>query len=312
MLWLWIVLGGLTFTALCILLISYICFRIVFLVPKRVIGPLDYVELPEGEIYEKFHPQMQKWIAEARALNPKKFTTSSFDGLKLSGKYYEYSPNAPIELMFHGYRGNAERDLSGAVQRCFNLGRSAFIVDQRGSCESEGNVITFGINEHKDCLSWIDFLINKFGKDIKIILTGISMGASTVLIASGCELPCNVIGILADCGFTSAEAIIKKVSKQMKLSPTLTYPFIKLGAKIFGKFDLDETSAIEAVKKSKTPTFILHGEDDDFVPCYMSRELYDSCAARKRLFTVKGAGHGLGYLVDTDGYMREIKEFFNC
>ena len=143
-----------------------------------------------------------------------------------------------MEIMFHGYRGNAERDLSGGIQRCFALGRSVLLVDQRTSCGSEGNVISFGINEHRDCLSWVDFAVKHFGPDIKIILTGISMGASTVLMAAGKELPKNVVGVLADCGFSSAREIIKKCARDLKIPADLIYPFIKLGAKIFGHFNL--------------------------------------------------------------------------
>ena len=78
------------------------------------------------------------------------------------------------------------------------------------------------------------------------------MGAATAMITSGYDdLPENIVGIVADCGYTSAEDIIKKVMRDMKLPPDLLYPFIRLGAKIFGRFDIDEFSPIEQVKKSK-------------------------------------------------------------
>lgn len=212
--------------------------------------------------------------------------------------------------MFHGYRGSAERDLPGGVQRCFQLGRSALIVDQRCSGSSEGHVITFGIREHRDCLSWLDFMLRRFGPDVKIILTGISMGASTVLMAGGCKLPENVIGILADCGYSSAPDIIKKVIRQLGLPAGLCYPFVKLGARLFGHFDLEEFSPLEAVKQCTVPVILFHGESDDFVPCEMSRINYDACATRKMLVTVPGAGHGLSYPVAPETYLDALREFF--
>ena len=309
MIFLWIASAALALIVAAII-ISYICFRITFYVPNRVVAPNEKIDIPEGEIYEPFRDQMEAWIIEARKMNPKKYYIKSFDGLTLCGKFFEHSPDAEIELMFHGYRGNSERDLSGAVQRCFNLGRSAFIVDQRGSCESEGNVITFGINEHKDCLSWIDFIIKEFGQDVKIIITGISMGASTVLMAAGKNPPANVVGVLCDCGFTSAKEIINKVMKQMKIPPKLAYPFVKLGAKLFGKFDLEEYSAIEAARECKIPVIFFHGESDDFVPCEMSRKNYEACASRKQIVTTPNAGHGLCFLIDNEGYYKAVREFF--
>ena len=294
-----------------IFLVSYICFRMVFYVPRTQDQSTDEVILPEGEIYEPYHSLMEEWILEARNFPQEDFYIKSHDGLTLHAKYFEYAPNAVTEIMFHGYRGSAERDLSGGIQRCFALGRNVLLVDQRTSCGSEGNVISFGINEHRDCLAWIDFAINHFGKDVKLVLTGISMGASTVLMAAGKPLPENVVGVLADCGFSSPKKIIQKCAKDMHLPAKLVYPFIKFGAKIYGHFDLEEYSPLEAMKTCKVPVIFFHGEDDDFVPCDMSREMYAACTSPKKLVTIPNAGHGLVYLVDNEKYFQSVIEFFN-
>ena len=299
------IVGGLVFLTL---LTSFICFLITFYAaPEK---PNEEFEIPPGAIYEPYRDIMVNWMKEARTLNPKEVSIKSFDGLTLYGKYYKYSEDAPIELMFHGYRGNAERDLCGGVQRCFALGRSCLIVDQRTAGKSGGRVITFGIKESRDCLSWVDYIIEKINPNAKIIITGISMGAATVTIAAGESLPKNVIAALADCGYTSAKAIIKKVIKDLKMPPNLMYPFIKLGARIFGGFDLEKHSPIEAMKKCTIPIIFIHGTTDDFVPYEMSVENFNACTHKcKKMVTVEGAGHGLAYLKDTDGYFKGIREF---
>lgn len=299
------IVGGLVFLTL---LTSFICFLITFYAaPEK---PKEEFEIPPGAIYEPYRDIMVNWMKEARTLNPKEVSIKSFDGLTLYGKYYKYSEDAPIELMFHGYRGNAERDLCGGVQRCFALGRSCLIVDQRTAGKSGGRVITFGIKESRDCLSWVDYIIEKINPNAKIIITGISMGAATVTIAAGESLPKNVIAALADCGYTSPKAIIKKVIKDLKMPPNLMYPFIKLGARIFGGFDLEKYSPIEAMKKCTIPIIFIHGTTDDFVPYEMSVENFNACTHKcKKMVTVEGAGHGLAYLKDTDGYFKGIREF---
>lgn len=292
------------------LIVAYICFRMVFYVSrKQTISP-DELPVPEGKIYEPYHPIMKKWILETRNYPHENYYIQSHDGLTLHAKYFEHAPGAVTEIMFHGYRGSAERDLSGGIQRCFALGRNVLLVDQRTSCGSEGNVISFGINEHRDCLSWIDFAVKHFGSDIKLVLTGISMGASTVLMAAGKPLPENVVGVLADCGFSSPKEIIKKCARDLKLPADLIYPFIKLGAKVFGHFDLEEYTPLDAMKTCKIPVIFFHGEDDAFVPCDMSRKSYEACNAPKRIVTVPKAGHGLVYVVDNDLYFKSVAEFF--
>ena len=303
--------GFAVIVALLILLITYICFRIVFYVPRNKDVSPDEIPLPEGEIYEPYHPLMKQWILEARSFPQEDYYIKSHDGLTLHAKYFEYAPGAVTEIMFHGYRGSAERDLSGGIQRCFALGRNVLLVDQRTSCGSEGSVISFGINEHRDCLAWIDFAVKQFGPEVKLVLTGISMGASTVLMAAGKPLPKQVVGVLADCGFSSPEKIIKKCAKDMHYPVTMIYPFIRLAAKVFGHFDLEEYSPLEAMKTCKLPVIFFHGETDDYVPCDMSREIYEVCTSPKKLVTVPGAGHGLVYLVDNQKYFQSVVEFFS-
>ena len=305
----WFALAAL-FLLAAVLIISYICFRMGFLAVRKEAADPEAIDIPEGEIYEAFRPQMEAWTREVRAMPRQHFTIRSFDGLTLHGNFFEYAPGAPMEIMFHGYRGSAERDLSGGVQRCFQLGRSVLLVDQRTSNRSEGKVITFGIHEHRDCLSWVDFAVKHFGPDVKIILTGISMGAATVMMAADKELPPNVMGILADCGYTSAKDIIRKVIRDMGLPPALGYPFVRLGARLYGGFDPEEDSPIEALKQAKVPVIFYHGEADDFVPCDMSRKNYEACASRKALITVPGAGHGLSFPVDPERYLKTLKDFF--
>lgn len=297
----------LAFLVLTVLGISFVCFRMAFYADRK--PDTEEFPLPVGPEYEPHRELMKKFIIQTRALHHEPVEITSFDGLKLRGKYYEFAPGAPIELMFHGYRGKAERDLSGGVQRCFKLGRSALLVDQRACGDSEGHVITFGLRECRDCLDWVNFMVGKFGPDVKIILTGISMGASTVMLAAGQPLPEQVVGVLADCGFTSAKAIIQEVIRGMKLPPKLAYPFVRLGALLFAGLDIEADSSLDAMGRCKTPIIFFHGEADDFVPCAMSVENHAACSAPKRLVTVPGAAHGLGYLTDPETYLDTLAEF---
>jgi len=130
------------------------------------------------------------------------------------------------------------------------------------------------------------------------------------MLAAGEKLPESVVCVLADCGYTSAKEIIKKVIDEMGLPSEIVYPFVKLGAKIFGGFDPDETSPLEAMKKSTVPLIFIHGDNDAFVPCEMSERLYDACASqKKKLVKINGAGHGLAFPVDKELYLSSLREF---
>lgn len=301
-----IVLGILLFLAA----VTYCCFWLAFYAPRKRKNSQE-IELPRGEIYAPYHDIMEQWIREVRQMPYRALSIRSHDGLTLRGKYYEFAPGAPIELMFHGYRGSSERDLCGGVQRCFQLGHSALVIDQRCAGDSEGRVITFGIREHQDCLNWIQYCIQVFGPETPLLLTGISMGAATVLMAAGHPLPENVMGVLADCGYTSPRAIIRRTIRKIGLPTWLAYPFVRLGARIFGGFDPESYDAKSAMKTCSLPVLFIHGAADDFVPCEMSEQNYSICASRKKeLFVVPKAGHGLSYLVQPEEYIQHVRHFF--
>ena len=300
--------------ALLTLITAYICFKITFVARKADREEYKNTEfpIPHGHIYEVHRDKMVAWMKKLVSTPHEDLEITSFDGLKLRAKFYEYAPGAPIEVLLHGYRGNAKRDLNGGLARCFSLGRSALLVDHRASGDSEGNVITFGALESRDALDWIKYISERYGKERKIIVTGVSMGAATAMIVAGSdELPENVVGALADCGYTSAEAIIGKVMREdMHLPPAIFMPFVKLGARLFAHFDIKDASPIEAMKKAKVRVFFIHGDDDKFVPFSMSEENYAACTASKMLVATPGAGHGLCYVTDSEGYENALRDFF--
>ena len=288
---------------------AYVCFFRIFYSPRKKCE--DEFPIPDGKAYAERREQLIAWVKGARELPHTDVSITSSDGLKLCGKYYEYKKGAPLEILFHGHRGSAERDLSGGVYRCFELGHNALIVDHRASGHSEGRVITFGIKERRDCVDWVNFAINNIDADAKIIITGISMGAATVMMMSAMDLPSNVVGVLADCGYTSSEDIIKKVMRDMKLPADLLYPFARLGARLFGGFDLDEFSPIEAMKKCRLPIIFFHGDTDSYVPCYMSEQNFEACVSdKKRLVIIEGAEHGLCFPAAMEKYVTELGDFF--
>lgn len=298
---------------LCILLftvlgISYYAYRTAFLSPKREQG--EYYELPEGEQYEEHLKNIQMWIDEMQAIPFEKIHITSHEGKQLYGRYYHTKEGAPIEIMFHGYKSSAYLDFCGGIKFAIRSGHNILIVDQRSHGNSDGTTITFGIKERHDCLSWIHYLNNRFGIDTPIILSGLSMGAATVLMASNLNLPDNVTGIVADCPYSSPKEILLKVCRDMHYPATLMFPFIKLGALLFGHFNLTECDALSCVKESKVPILIFHGDDDRFVPCDMSLALKKANPEQITLEIVPNAGHGLCYVIGPKQYEDALKNFY--
>ena len=306
---LFIALGVLGGVALLVLLAALYCYLRVFYSPKRKpLGDGEF-EIPFGNEYQAISDRIKAWVTDARTLPHEDVEIKSRDGLTLRGRYYEKEKGAPIEILMHGYRGNGERDMSGGIARAFALGRNALVIDHRASGRSDGHTITFGILERHDCVDWANFVAEKFDTGTPIIITGISMGGATVaMMSADPELPDSVRCALCDCPYSSAREIIMKVIADMHLPPRLVYPFVRLGAIIYGKFDPDETSPIEAVKNARIPITYIHGAADTFVPCEMSERLHAATKTESTLLLVEGADHGLAFPTDQEGYLKFLDE----
>ena len=136
------------------------------------------------------------------------------------------------------------------------------------------------------------------------------MGAATVLMAAGMDLPGNVKAVIADCPFDSPANIIKKVlGEDMGMPVKLVYPLIRLGGMLYGRFDLGADSAVEAVERTKLPILLIHGDDDRFVPYDMSRNIYAAAPEKITFHTVPEAGHAMNFLWDPEGYHRVVRAF---
>lgn len=274
---------------------------------NRVENPYD---IPTSDQYQPRRAYMRSLIEALDAVPCEHVTIQSFDNLTLHARFYPSTrANAPLKICCHGYRGSAIRDFCGGAQLAIANDHNVLLIDQRANGASEGSVISFGVNERRDVLSWIRYGLSRLGPDTPILLYGVSMGASTVIMCAEMDLPANVVGIVADCPFSSPPAIIRKVAADMRLPAAPLMPFAFLAARLFGHFDLSAASAVSAAKHSRIPILILHGEDDRFVPCDMSREIHAANPDLVTLETFPGAGHGLSYIVDAARYRCAVLGF---
>lgn len=247
-----------------------------------------------------------KWISDI-PFTPQEIT--SFDGTKLYGRFYRNGNSKTTLLMMHGFRSSAIHDFSCAFKFYFDKGFNLMVPDQRAHGKSEGKFITYGVKERFDAKCWLEH-INKLVPDGKLYATGVSMGATTVLMAAELDLPENVEGIIADCGFTSPAEIIKKVMRQdMRLPLFPLYYTTRAMSKIVAGFDFEECNAVSAVKNCKIPILFLHGKKDGFVPFSMGEEIYNAAGGKKHAVWVDDADHGCSFLVDREACSNALGGF---
>ena len=252
-------------------------------------------------------PAANRWLREKGAED---VSVTSFDGLTLRGKWLPAEKPMATIILFHGYHSHHLQDFAGIYEYYHSIGLNLLLVRQRAHGESGGKFVTFGVMERLDVLRWIEFHNRTHGMD-NVFLGGMSMGASTLQFAAGEELPHNVRGITADCGFSSpAEILAHIIRRDFHLPPKLVLPLMEVWARILGGFSFYECNSRETLSRSKTPILFIHGKADDFVPSCMSEFGFAACASEKELLLVDDAGHGRSYLYEPERLRNALTDFF--
>lgn len=234
------------------------------------------------------------------------------DGLRLHGTYFPQGEENKVVLCFHGYTSEGMKDYLALSGYYLKKGYSMLLVDERAHGESEGEYIGFGCLDRQDALCWLDWILERCGEDVEILMHGTSMGGATVLMASGLELPAQVKGIISDCGFTSPKEVFTHVLNSMYHLPA--FPAIPaadvLNRRLAG-YGMDECNAAREVRNATVPILVIHGDADTFVPVSMCEEIYENIASPKKKLIVEGAAHAESYYKDTESYEQALDEFIS-
>lgn len=234
----------------------------------------------------------------------------SHDGETLVGHWRPVKGAKCIIIAVHGWRATWYQTFGLVADSWAENGCSVLFIEQRATENSGGDTISFGLIERFDCRDWVLWVNEHIGQDLPIYLFGVSMGASTVLMASSLELP-HVHGIIADCGYTSPRAIWKHVANNnLHISFGLRGAIADEILKQKIQMSSADYSTTEALQNSHIPIIFIHGADDHFVPVTMTYENYLACAGPRRLLVVPGADHGQSYFVDRERYEDEVKRFW--
>ena len=266
----------------------------------------DWVRKTPYYVYNEYIQASHRWLKDN---NAESVYITSDDGLQLHGFWIPVEDPKGTVLMAHGYRSTMLIDFHLGFELFHRLGYNILVPEQRTHGESKGRFITFGVKESRDMKQWLEYHDSTKGK-WPVFLYGISMGASTMLYLADRNLPGNVCGIIADCGFTSPAEIISSVFRRLiRLPGRISLLVADFYARIFAGFGLWEKDSRKTLRRSRYPILLIHGDADGFVPCEMTKQAYEACTSKKKLLVVPGAEHGFSFLMDGYGYTSTIIEF---
>ena len=259
--------------------------------------------------FEKEYNDGKVWCQEQKMQD---CYMKSEDGLLLHGLYLPAENAERFILLCHGYKGSGFGDFANVAKFLHENHCNLLFIDQRCCGESEGEFITFGAKEQHDVKKWAYFIAKRNKNKLPIYLYGESMGAASVLMASGHTLPHEVKGLIADCGFHSMKGQFKDMAVNWFRLNWIELLLFRMNwfCRLLGGFSMKEADTTKALKTNKRPILFFHGAKDTYVFPGNSKMNYSLCQAPKELVIVPEARHICSAYEAPALYREKLLSFF--
>ena len=217
----------------------------------------------------------------------------SATGNRLNGWFLRpKNPTLPITLLhFHGNEGNLLNQYQSISQLAKN-GFQVFMFDYSGFGFSEGdatreNVLT-------DALSALDYVkSNARVANTKLIIYGQSLGGHLAVVVAS-QRQSDIDGLVIEGAFSS--------HKDMAAYEARKLFFLSFAGRILTKSGY---SAMRSIGDFHKPLLVIHSSEDEEVPFYMGRKIFEKANDPKEFYEIKGR-HMLGPIYYTDVISQKI------
>ena len=263
-------------------------------------------EFITGPLY-KMDARGLRYENEFRQYDPKDIYITNKEGLRLHAIEVDRG-SKKWAILSHGYMGR-NGELVDVCNFFIKEGYNVLSISQRAHNKSEGDTISMGYYESEDLLDWIQYIVKR-DPDCSIVLYGVSMGAATVMMTLGKDIPRNIKAAIEDCGYTSAwDEFSYQLKKMTKLPSFPIVHVANLITKIRGGFQFKQANPLNAVNKSRIPILFIHGTKDDFVPTNMVYKLYHYANYPKQLLLIENGEHAVSRFKDPELYFSTLKQW---
>ena len=211
------------------------------------------------------------------------------------------------------FKGSGFGDFAYTAKFLHENGCNLLFIDERCCGESQGKYITFGAKEQYDIQKWAYYINRRINSKLPLYLYGESMGAASVLMASGHRLPYEVKGLIADCGFQSMKKQIQDIAANWFHINWIDLLLLRvdLFCRLFAGFRMDEADTTNAMKTNKIPVLFFHGFMDTYVEPINTIQNYFMCQAPKELVIVDEARHLCSAYEEPELYREKLLSFFD-
>lgn len=266
------------------------------------------------EVYYCTKGREPKVIETYDKLKKEKLSIDSIYGYKLNAIFFPNKNVDKVVILSHGVTSNLWNMLKYGFAY-IPKGFSILAYDHRYHGLSEGESVSYGYYEKYDLKACVDWLRNRYGKDIKIGLHGESMGSAIIIEYLG--LYDDVAFCVDTCGYTDFREEAKFILREdFNIKLDIIQNYIIIFASIINKikygWSFKQVSPIKSIENTKTPLLLIHGREDTVVPFDMCKKIFDAKKyGIKDKYEVEKAKHTTTLDSDEKSYIDHLYRFLD-
>ena len=339
-------LGGLMLLLLIpiLIILAIVCFTLTagMIILKSLLKPIDTSKITDSQTSSTpgFAAALSSHVRDTIIMTPllaakkrwaeypvEKVTLQTSDHISICAYFWRskdtFSEKAVI--LVHGFMDSAA-GMTYLAEEYHRRGFSVLSVDCRGHGASGGKYISMGYKDADDIVQWISVVQEKIGMGAKIILHGVSMGASAVITSlAKANFPSGAIVLaVSDSSFSDYSkqmdihlaALLPKKGFQSFIRKLLLAGLSLSNFLLQGFFFFSHSPVKAIVRRSVNtndlPVLFFHGVKDSMVPLQMAQDLYEKAKEPKKLVIVKNALHIGSFFYEPEMYMSTIESIIGC
>ena len=211
-------------------------------------------------------------------------------------------------LLYHGY-SETKSILLPEANAFYHMGFNVFLLDFRGSGESDGNVTSLGYREADDVTCSYQAIKKKNPME-PIILYGRSMGSTAILRAIAVE-HIQPQAVILECPYnTMLDTVNNRFASMHLPSFPAAYLMVFWGGVQFQTNPFRETP-IKYAAQIQTSVLLLHGEKDPRVTLEQANQVFSQFKGTKELHVFKNVKHE-SYFMSYPQEWKDTVEAFNA
>ena len=230
----------------------------------------------------------------------------AFDGVPLEAWFVRPAvPNGNCVMVLHGI-GDSRQGSAGFAPQFLDQGYSVLLPDSRGHGASGGDLVTYGLWEKYDVRDWAHWLRQHDCRSLYGL--GESLGGSVLIQAAA--LGPDFHAIVAECAFADLQAIARsRVQQMFGFAPWFLVPNAITFARYRYGLDLRQVSPLDSMRRTSTPTLLIHGLADSRTP-YWHSQVLARANPQSVLWLVPNAEHTQAYSAAPEEYRRRVLAWF--